>query len=313
MKKQRGFMLLSLLLAMSILSVAMLVPLNIWKDNRERTAAKQYADKVFYLAQQLQLYHHHKVTVENVMTNHAWPDDLDKLMSDYSGAFWQQCSVADQQIGKCRRPESTPWNVPITYEVVRNALFEDDVVLTIPYGATGDMIKRWSAPLREQKKYPYTEMSNGDVKITVKYLTDTVVYKDFLKRDGSTTLTNDWDVGNKNILNVADITLRNADGTVMSVAAGLTRQHFSARHGTVIKSPSCPVRMNAKIKLATQGNIPNSIANDYENYGPMRIAAKPISGGWSIIAEFVATRKSDRVRGILREGVVAGETYCEPQ
>ncbi|WP_419208220.1 hypothetical protein ACN08N_25680 (plasmid) [Photobacterium leiognathi subsp. mandapamensis] len=79
MKKQRGFMLLSLLLAMSILSVAMLVPLNIWKDNRERTAAKQYADKVFYLAQQLQLYHHHKVTVENVMTNHAWPDDLEPI------------------------------------------------------------------------------------------------------------------------------------------------------------------------------------------------------------------------------------------
>ena len=311
MKNQRGFTLIGLLLTMSVLSLIAVGAVHELRDYRERTAAKQYVDRVFYLAQQLQLYHHHKVTVENVMTNHAWPAKLDNLMSDYDGAFWQQCSVAEQQTGKCRRPESTPWNVPITYEVVRNALIEDDVILTIPYGSTGDMIKRWSAPLREQDKYPHTELPNGDVKITVKYLTDATVYKDFLKRDGSTTLTNDWDVGKKNIMNVTDISLVNSDGTMTSVASGLTRKHFSARHGAVIKKPSCPVGMIAKIQLANQGNVPTTVVNDYENFGPMMIKYVDLgSSGWRISAESVATRKSDGARGILREGVVAGETYC---
>ena len=310
MKNQRGFTLLGLLLTISVLSLIAVGAVHELRDYRERTAAKQYVDRVIYLAERLQLYNHHKTTTESIRPSKSWPAKLDNLMSDYDGAFWNQCSIAEQQSGKCQRPESTPWNVPIVYYT---SWHQPYVELTIPYGSTGDMIKRWSAPLREQKKYPHTELPNGDVKIRVDYLTDAVVYQDFLKRDGSTTLTNDWDVGNKNILNVADITLKNSDGTVMSVAAGLTRQHFTARHGNEIKYPSCPVKMAAKIKLATQGNIPNSIANDYENYGPMRIAAKPISGGWSIIAEFVATRKSDGARGILRGGVVAGETYCDSQ
>ena len=311
MKKQQGFSLIGLLLTMSILSLMAVGAVHKLRDYRERTAAKQYVDRVIYLAERLQLYNYHKAKTDNVDPIYTWPNKLNDLMTDYDGAFWQQCSVAEQQTGKCLRPDSTPWNVPIKYEIITKSVRY--VELTIPYGSTGDMIKRWSAPMMQQGKYPFTELPNGDVKITINYLTDAVAYRDFLKRDGSTTLTNDWDVGNKNILNVADITLRNADGTVMSVAAGLTRQHFTARHGTVIKSPSCPVRMTAKIKLATQGNIPNSIANDYENYGPMRIAAKPVSGGWSIIAEFVATRKSDGVRRILQGGVVAGETYCDSQ
>ena len=308
MKNQRGFTLIGLLLTMSVLSLIAVGAVHELRDYRERTAAKQYVDRVIYLAERLQLYNHYKTTTENLRPSKSWPAKLDNLMSDYAAAFWQQCSVAEQQSGKCQRPESTPWNVPVIYYTSWHQPYAE---LTIPYGSTGDMIKRWSAPLREQKKYPHTEMPNGDVKIRVDYLTDAVAYRDFLKRDGSTTLTNDWDVGNKNIMNVTDISLVNSDGTMTSVASGLTRKHFSARHGAVIKKPSCPVGMIAKIQLANQGNVPTTVVNDYENFGPMMIKYVDLgSSGWRISAESVATRKSDGARGILREGVVAGETYC---
>ena len=209
MKNQRGFTLIGLLLTMSVLSLIAVGAVHKLRDHRERTAAKQYVDRVIYLAERLQLYNHHKTKEEGINPELAWPSKLDNLMSDYDEMFWKKCSLAEQQTGKCIRPESTLWDATITY----NGHWRNYVELTIPYGSTGDMIKRWSAPLREQKKYPPTEMPNGDVKIRVDYLTDAVAYRDFLKRDGSTTLTNDWDVGNYGLLNTSKITTAGNNGT----------------------------------------------------------------------------------------------------
>ncbi|WP_305840284.1 prepilin-type N-terminal cleavage/methylation domain-containing protein [Photobacterium leiognathi] len=307
MKKHKGFGLIEAIISLSLFSLILVSFLKgVAKHNQVKTA-NAYAKHIELVINQLQKYQNYMVLdkkTDPVLAS-VWPTNLEGLMT--GSKFWPQCSFLEEQAHHCERPDNVPWTAQkLGYKVLLKFNEQSTAELTIPSPPP-----EWASPLR---RIPFAVVqSNGDIKITIGDPLLSQAFKAFLKKDGTTELTGDWDVGNKNILNVADITLRNADGTVMSVAAGLTRQHFSARHGTVIKSPSCPVRMNAKIKLATQGNIPNSIANDYENYGPMRIAAKPISGGWSIIAEFVATRKSDRVRGILREGVVAGETYCEPQ
>ncbi|WP_318419559.1 hypothetical protein [Photobacterium leiognathi] len=309
MKNQKGMALMSLLLAMTILSLLLVPAVREWGDKRQRNNATQFAERVLHLAERLQLYNHHRAKTENTNPIYAWPRNLDELMTVYPGAFWQQCTVAEQQTGKCLRPETTPWNVPIKY-AQESGPWGRYVELTIPTGSTGDLIKRWSAPLLQQGKYPFTELPNGDVKIRVDYLADAVVYKDFLKRDGSTTLTADWDVGNKNILNVADITLRNADGTMTSVAAGLTRSRFTARHNAVIKHPSCPVGFRPQVQLAVQGNIPQSSINDFKEFGPIQIDGYDVAGGWKITTKYVATRKSDGKKYELTDGVVAGETYC---
>lgn len=249
MKKQQGFSLIGLLLTMSILSLMAVGAVHKLRDYRERTAAKQYVDRVIYLAERLQLYNYHKAKTDNVDPIYTWPNKLNDLMTDYDGAFWQQCSVAEQQTGKCLRPDSTPWNVPIKYEIITKSVRY--VELTIPYGSTGDMIKRWSAPMMQQGKYPFTELPNGDVKITINYLTDAVVYQDFLKRDGSTTLTADWDVGNKAVLNAAAFSVRTQDGKQVRIDGGTVREFLAQHDDRVYKNSwSCPVALKPTIHVS---------------------------------------------------------------
>lgn len=323
--KQKGFGLLGLMITMGFVSAIFLSMAEGLVVKQIRAQAKPFEKRMLYIREQIDAYqlNRYQDNANNFNSSALFPRTLADLSPDYIPT----CSLKDNQNGLCELIDQLPWgdgSQKIQYQVKRTtgitpAYYYAEITLPLPSKSDDSSIREYNVYTEVLAKLPGMGFSPDEQSLVwrINRLGNMPAFEllldGYLKKDGSTRLTKDWDAGNKNILNVADITLKNSDGTVMSVAAGLTRQHFTARHGTVIKYPSCPVKMTPKIKLATQGNIPTSIANDYENYGPMRIAAKDIGGSWIIIAEFVATRKSDGVRRILQGGVVAGETYCDSQ
>lgn len=308
MKKQQGFSLIGMLLAMTVFAISIAVYIPYKQKLKEQDDAVVFMQQAKHLIEQIQLFNYRKSTTEDNFNRDDWPSSLNALMTDYPGTFWPVCSESAAQQGQCRRPESTPWNKPITYSIEHVGLSIYNAFLTIPISQTGDKKAVWARPFYDLSGV--TKQPNGDLKIEIKPLLNSIAYDAFLKKDGSTPLTDDWDVGNKNILNVKDITLLNADGTMTSVAAGLTRSRFTARHNTVIKHPSCPAGFRPQVQLAVQGNIPQSTRNDFTEFGPIQIDGYDVTGGWKITTKYVATRRSDKRKMTLYDGVVAGETYC---
>jgi type II secretory pathway pseudopilin PulG len=308
MKKQQGFSLIGMLLAMTVFAISIAVYIPYKQKLKEQYDAVVFMQQTKHLIEQIQFFNYKKSTTEDNFNRDDWPSSLNALMTDYPGTFWPVCSESAAQQGQCRRPESTPWNKPITYNIEHVGLNIYNAFLTIPISQTGDKKAVWAKPFYDLSGV--TKQPNGDLKIEIKPLLNSIAYDAFLKKDGSTPLTDDWDVGNKNILNVKDITLLNADGTMTSVAAGLTRSRFTARHNAVIKHPSCPAGFRPQVQLAVQGNIPQSSINDFKEFGPIQIDGYDVTGGWKITTKYVATRKSDGKKYELTDGVVAGETYC---
>lgn len=308
MKKQQGFSLIGMLLAMTVFAISIAVYIPYKQKLKEQDDAVVFMQQTKHLIEQIQFFNYKKSTTEDNFNRDDWPSSLNALMTDYPGTFWPVCSESAAQQGQCRRPESTPWNKPITYNIEHVGLNIYNAFLTIPISPTGDKKAVWAKPFYDLSGV--TKQPNGDLKIEIKPLLNSIAYDAFLKKDGSTPLTDDWDVGNKNILNVKDITLLNADGTMTSVAAGLTRSRFTARHNAVIKHPSCPAGFRPQVQLAVQGNIPQSSINDFTEFGPIQIDGYDVTGGWKITTKYVATRRSDKRKMTLYDGVVAGETYC---
>ena len=320
--KQKGFGLLGIMITMGFVSAIFLSMAEGLVVKQIRAQAKPFEKRMLYIREQIDAYqlNRYQDNANNFNSHALFPRTLADLSPDYIPT----CSVTDNQKGSCELIDQLPWgdgSQKIQYQVKRTtgitpAHYYAEITLPLPSKSDESSIREYNVYSEVLAKLPGMMFSTDEQLLVwrINRLGNMPAFElmldGYVKKDGSTRLTKDWDVGNKALLNVSDITLRNSDGTLTSVAAGLTRKAFIARHGDFIAHPSCPKLMTPKIKLAALGNIPTQTANDFENFGPMRIMPSEYHRQWQIIAEYIATRKSDHRRVTLRDGIVSGETYC---
>ena len=252
-KKQGGFSLIETIMAMVFFSFLLLGFMQLKTKWDQGAAAKRYADHVELLVTQLQKYQHERVTIahQDPATKAVWPQTLNNLMDN--NQYWPSCSVTDEQQHRCTRPDNVPWTTrKISYSVTNQN--PTQVLLTLPTAP-----KMWASAL---KKIPFAvEQANGDIIIRVGDPLISQLYKDWLRKDGSTTLTADWDVGNKAILNASMLTIRTPNQKQNIVGAG-TINEFLAQDGTRVNYSAwdCPqglkktVHVSINAKIAPQGD-----------------------------------------------------------
>lgn len=313
---QNGFSLYGLLLALAVMSVLVSYGVGKYMDSIREKQAERYASHLAQVAEQLQQYQYYKVTAEGIdpwmMT--SWPDTWDRFMADYPGSFWLQCTDSDQSSGLCSRPDYVPWSTSkLGYKREVPGFDTSFAVITIPLsdlGVTTKSYRLWTSPIQ---KLPNVKLlSNGDVELRVGRLQMATVYKEFVQKDGSTKLTGDWDVGGQNgFVNVKDITLVNADGSQTSVAAGLIRSQGMAKHGEWLNMPSCPLNLRPTQSFSFAGNIPNTISNDFTDFGPAKTyVLNQDATRWQVGLDYVATKKSNKRKYTIHSGVVNYFTFC---
>lgn len=233
MKKQKGFGLIETILSLSVLSLAMVWILQgVTKYNQIKTA-NAYAKHIELVINQLQKYQNYMVLNNGIdpVLSSVWPANLDGLMN--GSKFWPQCSLVDEQAHRCVRPDTVPWSAKkLGYKVLVKLNEQSKAELTIPSPPSV-----WAAPL---KRIPFAiTQGNGDIKITIGDPLLSQAFKEFLRKDGSTSLTGDWDVGgNNSILNARNISVVGNNGTQRQLGV---RYIGDAKSGTRIrKIDNCP-------------------------------------------------------------------------
>ncbi|PSU45765.1 hypothetical protein C9J12_21230 [Photobacterium frigidiphilum] len=313
---QKGFMLYGLLLTLAVLAGLVAYGVGIYTDSIRQKQAERYADHLVQVAEQLQNYQYYKVTKEgdDPWLMSSWPASWEGLMTDYRGSFWLECTDSEQSSGLCSRPDYAPWSTnKLEYHKTVPSADTSFFVITIPLSELGVDTKSYRLWLSPIQKIPNVKLLlNGDAELRVGRTQMATVYKEFLQRDGSTELTGDWDVGGKNgFVNVKDITMVNADGSQTSVAAGLIRSQGVAKHGEWVNMPSCPLSLRPTQSFSFAGNIPNTISNDFNDFGPAKTyVLNQDTTRWQIGLDYVATKKSDKRKYTIHSGVVNYFTFC---
>lgn len=238
--KQKGFGLLETILAMMVFSLFATMVLKGVNKFRDVENARNYTRYVERVITQLQQYQYYQVTSKHLdpATAQVWPLTLEKLMS-VDGQFWPQCSIASERDRMCQRPDSVPWtNQKIGYKILPSNLGSVTTAeLTIPLSVIpSNQRTLWHSQLRD---LPFAvTQANGDIKVLIKDPLLSAIYKDYLRKDGSTKLTNTWDVGKQSIENAKSVSIVGNNG--MKNTLGV-RYVGTAKSGTRInKVDFCP-------------------------------------------------------------------------
>ena len=290
MKKQQGFSLIGMLLAMTVFAISIAVYIPYKQKQKEQDDAIVFMQQTKHLIEQIQLFNYRKSTTEDNFNRDDWPSSLNALMTDYPGTFWPVCSESAAQQGQCRRPESTPWNKPITYTVEHVGLSIYNAFLTIPISQTGDKKAVWARPFYDLSGV--TKQPNGDLKIEIKPLLNSIAYDAFLKKDGSTPLTDDWDVGGKSILNAKRVTL--AAGNKQQELGTGTQREFLAKHFDRIEKNSYQCAEGLIKTIHTSINAAFAENEEYISIGSFKPYTQDNGDWWRVGMDYNAKIKSLR-------------------
>lgn len=264
MKHQRGLGLIDVLFAIALLGLVYAGVAKWALINKEKNAAQDYRNRIEHVVEALQKYQYQQKTIKPpVAVIDQFPTNLNDLVTP-DEQFWINCTVADEAARRCVRPDYLPWSsLRIGYEAGRKTVtigsdLKDIAYAELTFPLSSTTIQpiyraKWATELL---KVPYAKaLSNGDITVMVYDPLLSQLYDEFLQRDGSVQLTDDWDVGGDYaITNAKDLTLLNSDGTQKIISKGLVNV-ITVKHGDRVDKPSCPDGMAPDIML--------SIANIY--------------------------------------------------
>lgn len=311
---QKGLSLYGLLLALAMMSVLVAYAVGQYADYHRQKVASQYASHLAQVAEQLQQYQYHKVTKEGIdpwmMT--SWPDTWARFMTDYPGSFWLQCTDSEQSSGLCSRPDYVPWSTnKLGYKKEVPIPETSFAVITIPLsdlGVTTKSYRLWASPIQ---KLPNVKLlSNGDVELRVGRLQMATVYKDFLQKDGSTKLTDGWDVGGTHgIVNAGYVSVRNTNGSQRRLDAGVVGK-LVGKHGQNITKHSCPIGLNPDLDVSVKSLQSFSSWNDFSTTGSFKPYKTDRGGYWTLGLDYYAKRKRDSRWIMMHDGYLDVDLIC---
>ncbi|SHO55565.1 type II secretion system protein [Vibrio quintilis] len=290
-KKQGGFTLLTLAIAVVILSFLAAESIPLINQHRINTEAETLKRQVAYLWEVIKTYQADKFNAGVAFNDIAsLPASVDALMPDYL----QQCSVSDFESGLCKRVDYTPIGEQITIHRKYITLSDGDTVpgmeILVPFHQESDQRIR-STYLAALSDLPNGQYNRDSKEFVIQFgrIGSEVEHEALVQRDGSTTLTGtDWDTGGTTwITNVKGLFLRNKDGSQYSVASGLQRVVI-VKSGTFIPEFQCPAGHSAKIDVMIKSLEPQTSGNKFSSLGSFTpyFKKEDDGSGWKVYAKY---------------------------
>jgi prepilin-type N-terminal cleavage/methylation domain-containing protein len=319
-RQQRGFGLLEVVIGIALLAAVAAWAVPQYLEKKKDEAAESFARDIRFLVDQVHQYQYHKVTKEgkNPNSTGSWPAAVLDVMTEYPGDFWNNCTVAAEQDGKCRRPDSVPWsNAKITSQVFFNILVSNsaNLVLLIPTHTLVSDTREWTRWTASLMRLPGAQMDpNGDVGIILRSSTLALMFDNIVMRNGQATLTDDWDVGGDSaITNVKDITLAGKNAFNADVQVPVSDKLYysrTVRHGDWVTKPSCANGTSPDINLAIGEKVVNPKYHEYLGAERPYILANA-TDRWQIGLEITA-RDNNTGRVVrLTDGTVVAIIGCK--
>lgn len=314
--RQGGFLIMSLLIVISALSVALIQWANYQEKRNIQQNAESFYNRVLYLNQQLHAFASARFqSGTNINSSAIFPYRLSEL----EGTFIPACSVSDNKQGKCTRYDQTPWGkiepshyrvVPVGSPLPEFYYAELDFILP---PATDEKFKyERSATLSLFSRLPNV-IYDGNNKITLRIDRPDKAfgYDSLVKRSGDdSTLLGDWDIGGLfGLTNVRDVALRASNGSQIPISTRLS-QTSAAKHEEFVEKPSCIAGQEPRITLGFSSLILNT--NEYLVQGGFHsYILDETDSHWQI---GINVKAKNRKTGVSEVITSAGEalviTYC---
>ncbi|ELV7517061.1 type II secretion system protein, partial [Photobacterium damselae] len=308
--RQRGFGLIEIVLALGIISLALgaYIP---WQARQEqRKVGLDYAAYVSRVISGVQEYQYWQISRDpNISAFNAFPAHLRDLMKN-RGQWWAECSENDYKQKKCLIPDEVPWNSGFRIKYNRVESNGDEPAfarITLPLRVIPAKERGyWKGPLIA---LPYAkEQTNGDIQIKIYDPMLSQFYKkafdSFIKKDGSTNLTGDWDVGgNHAILNAKGLSVNIGGGYQQRVDAGVVGAFMARPDGTTrIAKHRCAAGLKAVLMVGVASNGGYSESKKFAETGAFKASYEEYRGGWKLTY-------NQYVKKILPNGTLRWEEY----
>jgi hypothetical protein len=254
----------------------------------------------------------------------GWPPNsaavFPNTWSDLQPAYLPNCSTSDNNAGKCRKPEQTPWgtsmlmtkiNSPVPPSVTPRYRLQ----IQVPFpNATSDATQlEHQAVLETLGRFPGSEFNAAsNVLIIWVDRIDSGVQQDALvKRSGDdSSLTGDWDVGgNYAITNAKDITIRNSDGSQRQLGLGVVRA-LTGAHGDFINIHKCPPDSIPDIITSIKGIFSLNNATTISKVTQSRSYATVSGTRWMLGLDYYAQLEGDDNWKLSHDGEINAFLTC---
>lgn len=190
----------------------------------------------------------------------------------------------------------------------RTAKNQSHLVLRFPLSSLARDPKSYHRWAKVLIGLPGAKRVGYDIEITLRQATLAIMYENILMRDGNVELKSDWDVGNKQISNANDFTIRNSDGSQTSVAKGLVTI-YHVKQWERFKKPSCPKGLKPKAQLsigAINVKYPFTLTGSITAY----IAREDRTTWQANINAYVLNQETKKYR-VLSDGEIIAMVQCQ--
>lgn len=256
--KQSGFTLIELVVALGVISILSAIYFQTKQNDAFEREAQVAADGINELITMVQAFEHDSLNTVN--TKERFPSAMSDLVSKgYADACTSNSFTV---LGTCRPVDYTFWGDSITITSYDENLSASPAVRThaqIKYPLTKitDAARRKRAAAYIVRTIPFVTVDAAKTYLTIRVnRSGASVRSDvFLRKDGDTPLTGDWNVGNYSIANAKNVLVRTQDGRQMNLGATVISSFavaVTSGAGTKVSMPSCPTGLTPAISTAVK-------------------------------------------------------------
>ncbi|MGI2002054.1 hypothetical protein [Shewanella frigidimarina] len=317
-KNQKGFA--NLVILVVSLAVASMFIMH-WQQRskilRIQSVVTPFYQQLQYISQQIDGFQIDKIA-------EGWPPSsaavFPNSFAELQPAYLPLCSTTDNNLGKCRKPEQTPWGTSMSFTKINSPVPPSvtpryRILIQVPFpNATNDATRiEHQIYLETLGRFPGSEFNEAtnSLSIWIERIDSGLQQEALVKRSGDdSTLTGDWDVGgNFAITNAKDVTVRNSDGSQRSLAAGAIA--MVAKHNQRIDKHKCPIGLTPAIITGIKGIFNTTlIPIAFSNVSSSRSYSVSSSTYWTVKLDYWAEVQG--VVTLLHDGEVNVELICQP-
>ena len=312
-RKQRGFaQIVMLLITLSVISYLLIY----WEQNsqvyRITAAAKPFYKQLEYVKQQVDSFQIDRISAGwSPNSSATFPSSWSELQPSYLPS----CSTSDNNAGRCRKPEQTPWGSVMQFHRInagsisnprwrvriRIPLPPDNNATRLEHLAYFELFSRFPGSLYNS--------SRNEIEVWIDRVDSGLQQEALVKRSGDdSTLTGDWDIGgNFSITNAKGVYVRNSDGSQRRLGSGVL-DSFTAHHGERVNKHRCPSGLTPDIQVSIKGIYNLGSPTLFENVSSTRAYIDESSTYWTVNLDYYANVNGTSTE--LHDGEINVQVLC---
>jgi type II secretory pathway pseudopilin PulG len=319
--RQRGFTLLGLMITMGFISAIFLSMAENLVVRQLKAQAEPFEKRMLYIKDQIDAYQltQFQANANNINLSLLFPRTLNALSPDYIPT----CKVKDNQKGLCELIDQLPWgdgSQKIQYQVKRTtgitpAYYYAEITLPLPSKSDDSSIREYNVYTEVLSRLPGIRFSPDEQSLIwrINRLGNIPAFEalmsEYVKKDGTTPLTADWDIGNKSFTNVKEVFVKGSNGKNIRLSEGVVGT-LVGKNGDIIPKHDCAAGLTPDLIISIKDLQAWTPFNHYSSSGAYQTGYQTQVDQWRLYLNHNVLRISTKKWAVINEGYLSVLQIC---